>query len=80
MRVIGYTFEADCHCVDCTLKRHESKPFELTDPLKLGEGDDENGLPYAATDREGNAVHPMFSTDEASEGGDYCGDCGEQIQ
>lgn len=87
MRVIGYTYEADCHCVECTLKRHEQRPFELSDPLGIGEGNDENGLPYAATDHEGNAVHPVFSTDDCgwmdSEGqwhADYCGDCGCEIK
>lgn len=77
MRVIGYSFEADCHCVDCTLKRHEQRPFDLTDPLGYGGGVDENELPYAATDDEGNAVHPIFSTDDGEE---YCGDCLQPIE
>ncbi len=76
MRVIGYTFEADQHCVGCTIKRHAEKPFELGDPLGRGEGSDENGLPYAAEDNEGNAVHPIFSTDEVE---NYCGDCGGEL-
>ena len=30
-------------------------------------------------DRDGNPVHPMFSTDEAPAEGEYCGDCGAEI-
>ena len=74
MRVIGYTFEADCHCVRCTLARYQEKGFDI---LRGPTGTDENGLPYAAQDYEGNTVHPIFSTDEGQE---CCGDCGEEIQ
>lgn len=62
MRIHGYTFEAAEHCPACTLTRHSAQPFALTDPLGWGEGVDEHGLPYAATDREGNAVHPIFDS------------------
>lgn len=77
MRVIGYSFEADMHCVECTLARNRERPFSLDDPLGFGKGCDENGLPYAATDSEGNAVHPVFSTDEGEE---CCGDCGASLE
>ena len=33
----------------------------------------------ATEDEEGNLLSPLFSTDEGSEEGDYCGDCGEEI-
>lgn len=82
MNIIGYTFEADCHCVPCTLQRHATNPFAQTNPLGLTGDDcrdeaDEHGLPLASTDREGNAVHPIFSTDE---GGDTCGDCFTELR
>lgn len=74
MRVIGYNYEADTHCVECTLKRFKAGGFSLTNPLNHNPGLDENGIDYRATDEQGNAVHPIFSTDE----GDWnCGDCGE---
>lgn len=78
MKVIAYTFEADLHCIDCTLKRHAAGRFTMADPLGLGSGKDENGVPYAATDREGNAVHPLFPTDEMSF--NVCGDCMQEIE
>lgn len=79
MRITGYTFEADLHCVECTLARHNRKPFHLRpkDWPDYIPGKDENGLPYAAQDREGNLVHPVFSTDEMS--GNHCGDCGCEV-
>jgi hypothetical protein len=77
-RVIGYTFEADVHCVQCTLERHRTHPFALEYPEGMDKRPDENGLPYAAVDTEGNSVHPTFSTDEnATE--EHCGDCGEAL-
>lgn len=58
-RVVGYTFEADYHCIACTTTRFPE--------------------PDEAIDREGNAVHPVFDTDEAQPLGEYCGDCGNEI-
>ena len=51
MEIIGFTYEADTHCVDCATARF---PGGLYDE------------PYAE-DGEGNQVHPMFDTDEHSE-------------
>lgn len=31
------------------------------------------------TDREGNPVQPVFSTDEHDPSGEYCDDCGEVL-
>jgi hypothetical protein len=42
--VIGYTYEADCHCLDCAGKR-----FPENDRCEL-----------YGTDREGNEIHPIF--------------------
>ena len=33
-----------------------------------------------AIDFNGNEVHPVFSTDECPEDGEYCGDCGDIIR
>ena len=46
---------------------------------------DENGVPYAAMDREGNRVHPVFASDEGMIDDDgnalplTCGTCREII-
>ncbi len=61
-RIIGWTYEADYHCNDCALKRFG-----------------EIGLRNPETkDREGNPLHPVFSTDEVLED-IHCGDCGALI-
>ena len=81
--VIGYTYQADCHCINCTLKAWDEgkfyfkgKPRKGQGTIHLDEGRDENGLPYEAEDSEGNRVHPIFG-DEESEC--VCGDCQEII-
>lgn len=79
MRIIGYTFEADYHCVECTLSRHHEHPFVLEYPEGMDKKPDENGLPFAAVDNEGNSVHPIFSTDELEED-TCCGDCNQTIE
>jgi hypothetical protein len=92
MKIIGYTYEADYHCVECTQKRWQvdtDATKYVRKPELWHEVLDEHGVPYKATDREGNNVHPIFSTDElpcdiSDEGGGYspvvCGDCGEVIR
>jgi hypothetical protein len=76
MKIIGYTYEADTHCVACTQKRF--KQGELA-KRRLREvcGLDENGIALATTDNEGNRVQPIFSTDEESQ---TCGDCFTEIR
>jgi hypothetical protein len=50
VNVIGYTYEAGDHCIDCATERF---------------GMDNNGfVPADAIDNEGNPIHPIFSTDE----------------
>ena len=51
MRIIGYTYEADYHCTDCTEKRF---------------GKDDLDYAFTV-DNEDNPVHPVFSTDEIKE-------------
>jgi len=48
MNIIGYTYEADYHCVDCTENRF---------------GQDDLGYAFTV-DNEDNLVHPIFSIDE----------------
>lgn len=83
MRIIAYTYEADIHCENCTRLRFNIQTFTG----KPGQSVDEHGIPDnpPPTDREGNEVHVVFSTDEGQldENGDemtpYCGDCNGAI-
>ena len=66
MKVVGYTYDADIHCPDCSEKVFGLK---LTHPELVGD----------PIDSEGNEVHPIFSIDEAGDTPDHCGDCGAFI-
>lgn len=74
MQVIGYGFDADIHCVDCTKTRRFLQRIDLP----MADGEDEHGLPYAAIDSEGNYLSPVFDIQENSEN-ETCGDCGEAL-
>ena len=74
-RVIAYTFEADVHCADCAVQAAAGGRLAADPGGPLGT--DEHGLPFALRDREGNPVHPVFSTDEAE--GLRCGCCGAPL-
>lgn len=78
-RIIAYAFEADVHCPACTALAHQrsSIRFQLR-PESVAGRRDEHGLPETMMDREGNPVHPIFSTDEQLEPL-FCGDCHERI-
>lgn len=86
MRVIGYTYEADCHCVQCAKTRHQARGFTINTNGPEGADLDEHDIPYGATDREGNFIHPIFPTDEMQYDEDgkamdtVCGDCSAIIQ
>lgn len=83
MDVVGYTYEADCHCIGCTKARFDRGGFSLVaaskddDTSKL----DENDIAYCATDREGNLIHPIFGDEELQLNDDnepmdcMCGTC-----
>lgn len=81
MRIIGYTYNADCHCVGCTQAYHADGWFDIDTGGPEGDALDEHDIPYGATDSEGNPIHPIFSTSEGSIGEDgnemdiICGDC-----
>lgn len=76
MKIIAYTYEADCHCVDCAKKRFELPP--LTSLERKDRWPDNNGISAYQRDNEGNEVRPIFSTDEQLEPL-HCGDCHESI-
>lgn len=64
-KIIAYTYEADYHCHDCTIKRFIAMPH--TSP-------DIRGVDIEATDSEGNPVHPVFDTDDTPDS-TCCCDC-----
>lgn len=64
MRITYWTYDADAHCADCARKRFGAAA--LADP--------------STVDREGNALRPAFSTDEAPPEGVYCGTCRAEIE
>lgn len=78
--VVGYTYDADFHCPDCT--RDAMRSGRLQTGLVIGERDykpsaDENGIPEDLIDSEGNEIHPVFLGD--CQGDEICGDCLESI-
>lgn len=88
MRVIGYAFHADTHCVECTKALAANGTLACTGHGYYANepGEDEHGLPYALADQEKNSVHPIFSTDEGpmdEDGNEMpmtCGTCHEIIK
>lgn len=78
-RIVAYTYEADVHCPACARKRF-APALTGCGPADLTQWhEDEHGLPIEATDREGNPVHPVFSTDERGDSLTHCGDCGAEL-
>lgn len=71
-RPIAYTYEADMHCPDCTLKRFGSSHYMGDEYIALTE----NGA--AMRDNEGNDVHAVFVWSEYHM--EYCGTCHERIE
>jgi hypothetical protein len=71
--VVGYTYDADVHCVACT-RGYIVNTGQTLDPDDI----DDYDLAEQFTDSEGNELHPMFAGDEYMET-EYCGDCGEVI-
>ena len=61
MSIIGYAYEADTHCVNCTEKRFKTKDLDPETPIE---------------DNEGNEIHPMFPWEEhgyyTCDGDDEC--------
>ena len=57
--VVGYAYEADVHCLECTEKRFP----KMHDYLRAPE-----------TDREGNEISPIFAGEDAYEDCGQCSD------
>jgi len=87
VNIIAYTYEADNHCIPCTVKRFA---YFHTGKVR-GEVVDWYGIYTDQVDSEGNLVHPLFSIDEWQEFDEgfiaenptqylTCGDCHEVIE
>ena len=72
MHIIGYAFNADIHCPDCT--RDAFERGQLVHGIDAKHYVDEHGLPGRLQEDNGNAVHPVFDIDENASS-EYCGDC-----
>ena len=95
MNIIAYTYEADYHCIDCTLSRYTSGGFNnrYSEQHTINHGGqvDTNGVHVDVYDYEDNLVHPLFGLDEWQEFDEgflaenptqylACGDCHEVIE
>ena len=92
MNIKAYKYEADYHCIECTVKRfawwHKDNSLgRINEPVHA----DWWGIYEDQEDSEGNLVHPVFSTDEWQELDESflaehptqylaCGDCHEIIE
>lgn len=74
MRIIAYSYLAALHCPYCTRYALRAYPQQITRSTSGPAQLDEHGLPDDLIDREGNPVHPVFSTDELAPD-EVCDDC-----
>lgn len=78
--IIAYTYDADVHCPECARESFRGDTT-LRHPRGGGLYDtgqaDENGVGTSAIDRDGNPVHPVFTTDEHDF--THCCDCGSAL-
>ena len=87
VHIIAYTFDADFHCVACTLAHVRQNIDRDVDEVffdaQMGIGlvmkDGEINSSPDLYDGENNELHPVFSTDETAPEGEWCGDCLENI-
>lgn len=83
VQVVGYTFNADTFCLECTAEYTKDKLKELSHASGLDKPDFSNMslevLTTSITDFEGNDLHPIFDTDEQLDFDAVCS-CGEVIQ
>lgn len=69
--IIAYTGDAAILCPCCAIQKYNGGyPGAFH-----GMESDEHGMSFAATDREGNWVRPVFTTDSL-EPGESCATCG----
>jgi hypothetical protein len=93
--IVGYTYDADTHCPDCTRERFGpgaghtitlNRDYGYTETLSDDSTIqlDQNRVRDGSTDSEGNPVNPIFldaAMDHANTEGqpEYCAECGEPL-
>ena len=78
LRTIGYTYEADMHCADCTRTAAQRMTLDHKHPYAIGYPcKDDRGVEYDLVDSEGHLIHPVFNIDENPDWprAQRCGDC-----
>ena len=78
VRIVAYTFEADIHYPACTAERAAAGLLKREPPLHPYT--DEFGLTADLVDREGNPIHPVFSTDAFGAVAPRCSECGAPLE
>lgn len=69
---VAYAYDAAMHCPHCARAAYASGALR-EEPGEVHLGEDQNGLPYTLTDREGNTISALFSC--AVEQKETCDDC-----
>lgn len=72
--ITAYAYNGAIHCPRCTRRALGAYQQQITRPYPDPAQLDAHGLPDDMVDRDGNPVHPVFSTDENAAG--YCDTCG----
>ena len=74
MSIVAYSYLGALHCPYCTGYALRAYRQQIMRPYPGPAQLDEHGLPDDMIDREGNPVHPVFSTDEIAPS-EVCDDC-----
>jgi hypothetical protein len=69
MRIIGYTYDSNIHCPQCTLDFYNKK-------LKINY---KESIPLDAVDHDYNLIRPVFDIDEAANELTDCRECGVEL-
>ena len=73
--IVGYTYDAAMHCVDCARTSADVGLLRREPPLSIQA--DQHGIAQDLIDREGNPVSPVFCGEDSYR--QTCDDCGESL-
>ncbi|WP_408953160.1 hypothetical protein [Lysobacter sp. Hz 25] len=76
MRILGYSYNATIVCPACA--RADAEEGQIIPDGRIRFEHDEHGLLDNLEDRHGDAVRPVFSTDEGAHR-EICGSCFERL-
>lgn len=74
MSIIGYAYNSEIHCMDCTLDAISNGVLKLQTKTRQVQGIDGIEILENITDMDGNPIHPIYDTDDNSES-EVCADC-----